>query len=79
MELTQKALYKSRNLQKLEVAVRILAHLVMFKSIRENVLRKMCKMLLHPYPMVRPFMVSSIIRAYQLGDIDLFTDSQRCR
>lgn len=50
--LVRQSHYKSRKMYKLEVAIHIYTGLAMIHSIKGEVVRQLCSMLLHPYPLV---------------------------
>ncbi|KAE8165313.1 tubulin folding cofactor D C terminal-domain-containing protein [Aspergillus tamarii] len=51
--LVQKAHFKSSNIARLEAAIKVYAPLSRLEPLREEVLKKMSSMLLHPFPRVR--------------------------
>ncbi|KAJ5719450.1 Tubulin-specific chaperone D C-terminal [Penicillium malachiteum] len=51
--LVQKAHFRSANIIRLEAAVRVYAALSELKPLREDILKKLTAMLLHPFPRVR--------------------------
>ncbi|KAI9731387.1 MAG: hypothetical protein M1834_005293 [Cirrosporium novae-zelandiae] len=53
LSLIQKSHYKSTNIQKLETAPKIYIHLLEIPSIKDEAMKKLVSMLLHPFPGVR--------------------------
>ena len=57
----RKAHFKSGNVQKIEAAVRIYAGMMTVPRVRTEVQKKLCSMLLHPYPRIRNAAADSLL------------------
>ncbi|SLM39571.1 Tubulin-specific chaperone D, C-terminal [Lasallia pustulata] len=53
LALIQKSHFKSGNVHKLEAAVKVYTGLASVKVVQQDVLAKLCSMLLHPFPQIR--------------------------
>ncbi|KAI9830641.1 MAG: hypothetical protein M1819_005451 [Sarea resinae] len=75
LSLLQKAHYKSPSIPKLEAAVRLYTGLVEISSIRDEVVRKLASMLVHPFPMIRNSAAEALFISAQFDLLENYTQS----